>query len=85
MLLRAEMASIIGKRRQNENEETEPKRQNLDQWIVLANLKNENGEVLVKEGVNLTLNTTTEKLQLICNALLKQVNMSKLDYSSKSN
>lgn len=66
------MASMKGKRWQNENEETEPKRQNLDQWIVLANLKNENGEVLVKEGVNLTLDTTTEKLQLICNALLKQ-------------
>lgn len=73
------MASMKGKRRQNENEEVEPKRPNLDQWIVLANLKNENGEVLVKEGVNLTLDTTTEKLQLICNALLKQVGMSKFD------
>lgn len=79
------MASITGKRRQNESEESDPKRPNLDQWIVLANLKNENGEVLVKEGVNLTLDTTTEKLQLICNALLKQVNMSKFNNNSKSN
>lgn len=69
------MTSFKNKRRLAAEEEINSKRPQFERMEqVSAQLKNESGEVLGSK-LNLPINITVDKLQHVCNTLLKQVSL----------